>query len=338
MDSITHVAIGAVLGEAFAGKTVGKKAMLWGILAQSIPDIDFIAMPFLETTEGLLAHRGFSHSIIFMLLVAPMMALLAERLHRPHNISLTRWMLFFASAISIHLFVDGFNNYGVGWLEPFFNKRFSFNTIYVVDPIFSIGPGIAFLMLLVLGRKNPNRKFWWRLGMLSMFFYLGYSLVNKTIIHEQVTTSLKAENLSAGKILTTPAPFQNLLWFVAAGNDSGFHVGYRSVFDKGPLQLNFFPRNEQLLAPYSGRDDLYRLKQFSQGYYTASVRNDTLMFNDLRFGQVIGWQDPSERFAFHYFLQYPDENTMVVQRGRFEKLHCVSFSDYWARMIGSVGH
>lgn len=334
MDSLTHVAIGALVGEAFAGKTVGKKAMLWGVLAQSLPDIDFIFMPFLSTTEGLLAHRGFSHSILFLLLAAPMLALLAERIHRPHDISLTRWMLFFTSAIGIHLFVDGFNNYGVGWLEPFFNNRFSFNTIYVVDPLFSIGLGIAFFMLLILKRSHPKRKLWWRFGILSMFIYLGYSLINKAIINESVTESFKAGSIPHDKYLSTPAPFQNMLWFIAAGNDSGFHVGYRSVFDKGPLKLNFFPRNEHLLAPYEGTGDLYRLKEFSQGFYTASVRNDTLMFNDLRFGQVIGWVDSSERFAFHYYLQYPDANDMVVQRGRFEKLHCVSMTDYWLRMTG----
>ena len=31
------------MGEAFAGRTVGKKAIIWGILAQSVPDIDFLA-------------------------------------------------------------------------------------------------------------------------------------------------------------------------------------------------------------------------------------------------------------------------------------------------------
>lgn len=43
MDSITHIAIGACMGEVFAGKQLGKQALLWGVLAQSIPDIDFIA-------------------------------------------------------------------------------------------------------------------------------------------------------------------------------------------------------------------------------------------------------------------------------------------------------
>jgi inner membrane protein len=45
--------------------------------------------------------------------------------------------------------------------------------------------------------------------------------------------------------------------------------------------------------------------------------NDTLVFNDLRFGQMIGWKDPSARFVFHYFLQHPDNNKFIVQRGRF---------------------
>ena len=64
--------------------------------------------------------------------------------------------------------------------------------------------------------------------------------------------------------------------------------------------------------------DFINLVRFSQGYYTVEQWHDTLVFNDLRFGQMIGWQDPGRaRFAFHYFLQYPNENDIVVQRGRF---------------------
>ena len=69
MDSITHLALGACMGEAFAGKTLGKKAMLWGALAQSIPDIDFLASFWMNTTSNLLAHRGFTHSLLFCALI-----------------------------------------------------------------------------------------------------------------------------------------------------------------------------------------------------------------------------------------------------------------------------
>ncbi|MEP7144576.1 MAG: metal-dependent hydrolase, partial [Ferruginibacter sp.] len=126
MDSLTHIALGACMGEAFAGKTVGRKAMLWGALAQSIPDIDFLASLWMNTTGSLMAHRGFTHSILFCIIIAPLFSFLAERWHRPHNISFKKWLLFFGSVIFVHLFIDAFNNYGVGWFEPFSHYRISF--------------------------------------------------------------------------------------------------------------------------------------------------------------------------------------------------------------------
>jgi inner membrane protein len=158
MDSITHIAIGACMGEAFAGKTVGKKAMLWGALAQSVPDIDFVASFWMDTSSNLLAHRGFTHSFLFCILIALLLAFVAEKLHRPHNIRFTKWLLFFGAAIFVHLFLDAFNNYGTGWLEPFSHQRITFNAIYVADPFFSIIPGIAFIMLLLLSRYSRKRK------------------------------------------------------------------------------------------------------------------------------------------------------------------------------------
>jgi inner membrane protein len=335
LDSITHIAVGACLGEAFMGQRVGKKAMLWGVLAQSLPDFDFLLTPFLEVSEDLLVHRGFSHSILFALIMTPVMALTANRVHQPHDISLRRWFSFFACSIMLHDLLDGFNNYGIGWLEPFLHSRFSFNAIYVVDPFFSVGPGIAALILLISSGHYRSRKYWAFFGIGFIALHLCFSISMKLKIEKEVREQLMSQDIVYNKHLTTPAPFQNLLWFVAAGNDSGFHIGYRSVFDTGKMSFGYFPRRDDLLIPYAGREDLRRLKLFSQGFYTASLHNDTLVFNDLRFGQVIGWASPEERFVFHYYLDYPEENDMVVQRGRFEKLNTISPWDYCSRALGN---
>jgi inner membrane protein len=45
--------------------------------------------------------------------------------------------------------------------------------------------------------------------------------------------------------------------------------------------------------------EVQELKTFSQGFYTIEKKQDTLIFNDLRFGQEIGWHDPSQPFACH---------------------------------------
>ena len=95
MDSLTHIALGACMGEAFAGKTVGRKAMLWGILAQSVPDIDFLAEFWMKTTDNLLAHRGFTHSLLFGAAITLVLTYFAEKWHRPHNISFKKWMAYF---------------------------------------------------------------------------------------------------------------------------------------------------------------------------------------------------------------------------------------------------
>lgn len=318
MDSITHLALGACMGEAFAGKKLGKKAMLWGAMAQSIPDIDFVAAFWLDTTSNLLTHRGFTHSLLFCALVTPIMAWLAEKWHRPHNISFKKWLLFFGSVVFIHIFLDAFNNYGVGWLEPFSHFRMSFNAIYVADPFFSIWSLIACLALILLRRQNAQRKTWWKIGLGMSIIYLGYTLVNKLNTNLEVREILKKQHISHNRFFTTPAPLQNWLWYVVAGNDSGYYVGYRSRFDhKKEMSFEYFPRRDTLLKVIADRPDIKNLRRFSQDFYTVEYWNDTLVFNDLRFGQVVGWENPRGKFAFYYFLDYPDENILAVQRGRF---------------------
>lgn len=336
MDSLTHIALGACMGEAFAGKTLGKKAMLWGALAQSIPDIDFIASFWMNTSSNLLAHRGFTHSFLFCIIITPLFALLAEYWHRPHNISLKLWMLFFGGVIFVHIFLDAFNNYGVGWLEPFSHKRFSFNTIYVVDPLFSIWSGLACMAFIYFRKNTVYRKKIWKLELGFTAIYLLICIAIKIKIDADVKLSLKQQNINHTQYFTTPAPFQNILWYVVAGNENGFYVGYKSIFDtKKTIDFTYFPRNENLLQKIKNKKELHQLKRFSQGFYTIEKYNDTLVFNDLRFGQMKGWENPKGKFVFHYFLQESYDNTLVVQRGRFVGWNEKTFFSLFDRMRGN---
>lgn len=336
MDSITHLALGACMGEAFAGKRLGKKAMLWGALFQSAADIDFITSAWMDTPSALLAHRGFTHSFLFCIVITPLLALLAYRLHRPRTIPLTNWIRFTGSVLFVHIFIDAFNNYGVGWLEPFSHVRISFNAIYVADPFFSLIPGIAAVVLLLKKRDAPGRRKWWRLGLVAPALYLGLCLYNKARIDADVRSILKQQQISYSRYFTTPAPLQNWLWFVVAGNDQGYYTGYRSLSDrKKEIQFRYFPRNDSLLAGMEDEAELQQLIRFSQQFYTIGQWHDTLVFNDLRFGQVNGWDDPGGRFAFHYFLRRRGANKLVVQRGRFSGWNKESFRKYIERILGN---
>jgi inner membrane protein len=337
MDSITHIALGACMGEAFLDRKLGRKALLWGAVAQSAPDIDFLASFWMNTSSNLLAHRGFTHSFLFVVLISVFLALLAERWHRPHNISFRQWLLFFAGVIFIHVFIDAFNNYGVGWFEPFSHKRISFNAIYVADPFFSIWPGIALLMLIFIKHSSVNqRKKWWTMGLVMSGIYLLYCLFNKQTIDRDVKKILKTQDIRYTRYFTTPTALQNWLWYVVAGNDSGYYIGYRSVFDgKKQIDFEYFPRNDHLLDSVEDTEALQKLKRFSREFYTAEEWSDTLVFNDLRFGQITGWQDPRNKFVFHYYLKDSADNKLVVQRGRLEGWNIKSFKSLIKRIEGN---
>jgi inner membrane protein len=336
MDSLTHIAIGACMGDLFLGKKIGKKAMLYGAVAASLPDIDVVASLWLNPAADLLAHRGFTHSLLFALLVMAGFTGYFRKRHALDDISVKYWLLFLGTAIGSHLFLDAFNAYGIGLFEPFSHYRISGNTIFVADPFFSLWPVVSALALLVLGKKNVQRKKWASFGLIFCSAYLLYCGFNKFRIDDHARYALIHQGIHYNRYITTPTPFNNLLWYVIAETEDGFYTGYRSVLDKtDSVDFHYFPKNRNLLASVSASEDLHDLIRFSQGYYTVDSSGQGLIFNDLRFGQMMGWQYPSAGFVFHFYLQRPDQNRFVVQRGRFADWNKKSVSFFIKRMKGN---
>ena len=65
MDSLTQIVLGAAVGEVCLGKKLGNKAMVWGAVAGTIPDLDILGNLFMTELGALAFHRGISHSIFF---------------------------------------------------------------------------------------------------------------------------------------------------------------------------------------------------------------------------------------------------------------------------------
>jgi inner membrane protein len=337
MDTLTHVVFGACIGEAFFEKGFGKKAMWWGALSQSIADIDFVAFLWMDTSAALLAHRGFTHSIVFIFLLSPVFALTAERFHRPHNIRFRKWLIFFATQMLMHLLLDLCNNYGMGLLEPFQHERFAFNVLYVADPLFSFLPAVAFWMLIKLNRYSKMRLRWVKSVFIWMLTYFLFALGIKIKIQEKVEFESGLDGISYMDHLITPAPFQIFMWYVVLKTDTGYWVSYRSIFDHNIKSVRrFHPQQKKLLETVHDHEELQHLIRFSNDFYTAQKINDTLYFNDLRFGQVLGWHNPENPFVFRYILSHTSDQYLVVQRGRMQSWSRSEFHYYFRRIFGFI--
>ncbi|MEM6722439.1 MAG: metal-dependent hydrolase [Bacteroidota bacterium] len=82
MDSLTQIVLGAAVGEAVLGKKVGNRAMIWGAVAGTIPDLDVLTNLWMPDVYALAAHRGFSHSIVFAIITAPVFGWLVHRFYQ----------------------------------------------------------------------------------------------------------------------------------------------------------------------------------------------------------------------------------------------------------------
>lgn len=318
MDSLTHIVLGACTGQLLAGRQLGKKALLIGAVANSFPDIDFVASFFMPLTSELLAHRGFTHSILFVILASPLLAWGSRRLPGRTNMSQTRWTTFWWVQMFLHLLLDAFNAYGTGWFEPFSHYRVAFNSMFVADPLFSVWLAVAAVVLSVVGTHKAGRN---RLAATAIGIsvtYLLWGLVAKHKADSVATNTLQQKGIAAKQYFSTPTPLNNLLWYVVAQTDSGFYIGYRSVLDNSAdMHFRFRAQNSHLLPQAAHQTDVANLVRFSKGFYTVDKWNDTLIFNDLRFGEQLGWADTTPKSVFYYYLQQPAANDLIVQRGRF---------------------
>ena len=66
MDSLSQIVLGAAVGEAVLGRRIGNRAMIWGAVAGTIPDMDVLGQYFLSELDNLAFHRGISHSLVFL--------------------------------------------------------------------------------------------------------------------------------------------------------------------------------------------------------------------------------------------------------------------------------
>ena len=260
MDSLTHTVLGACMGEAIAGKQMGKRAMLVGALAHNLPDVDVVFNFFTTQATSLLTHRGITHSILFNLIFTLMLSWMFSRYTRNKEMHFKRWMLLIGSGLLTHIIIDAFTAYGTGWFEPFDHARVSFNSLFIIDPFLLLPMLIGAVALLLFKIKSQNRNKWAKIVLIISGLYLATCITNKLLVNNKVKHDLAEQNIDYDEFMATPTPLNNLLWYIIARKNEHCYIGYYSVFDKkAPIRYQLINRNDSVLLSYKNSDEIKKL-------------------------------------------------------------------------------
>ncbi|MBL1280412.1 MAG: metal-dependent hydrolase [Fluviicola sp.] len=323
MDSLTQIILGAAVGEAVAGKKMGNKAAMWGAIAGTIPDLDVFIRHYSHPIEGALMHRGFSHSIVFALIITPILAFLVHKLYK-NRFELNLWRKLFFLSIITHPMLDIFTSYGTQFFWPF-ELRWTFNSVFVVDPLYTVPFGLLLLFALFLKRDNSLRRKLNKIGLIYSCVYLFWGVAVKLVIVSDSSNYFSGKNIDEERTLVTPMPFTSFYWMVLAENEDNYFITYKSLFySHNENDLEIYPKNHQALeeVKWSGENYTETLKFLTKGYYSAEQIGDTLAVYDLRFGEMSTLSDgASNQPLFGY--------GMVVDNGIVNKTIRYSPNRVW---------
>ena len=325
MDSITQIVLGAACGEIALGKKIGNKAILFGAIGGTIPDLDVLIGKLFYTNEidSLAFHRGIMHSIPFAIVGALIFGFLSYKVYdygylRRGTTSLKDWIWLFFLSILTHPILDSFTPYGTQLFLPFSDYRVAFNNIAVVDPVYTLPLLLCVSITMFFNRKNSKRKTWTKAGLYLSSAYMIFTIGNKIYVDQTFKKSFQKANINYSKFSAQPTILNNVLWYAVAETDKNYTVSFYSIFDDTNTPLNFIniPKNHKLLDV--DHPDIKTLRWFSNEFYTLSILNNKIIYKDLRYPLLDVRDSTSSLFSFELIKEGNRWNTKSLSKERFK--------------------
>jgi inner membrane protein len=306
MDSLTQFVLGAAVGHLVLGRHMGiGKAMLIGGLAGTIPDLDIIPLSFTDMVTSLELHRSLSHSLLFCA-IAPALLAKAQVVFSKTRVSFWRWYHLWFWGFFTHILIDACTTWGTQFFWPI-PYRVSFNSVFIIDPLYTLPLIIALIIAWAIGRKettaSPIAQRITLIGILISSAYLVWGGMAKTYINHQFEVAFHTQNIKVTQYMTRPTPFNSILWAMTAETEDGYFTGYRSLFDTSGIQFSpLMKKGHEHLVPHQGNPELQTLLSITGGYYRVEKQGDAFAIHDLRFGDFGGWRGTQGTDVFTYIF------------------------------------
>jgi inner membrane protein len=206
MDTLTHGLLGASsallplprrLADRQPEPAATRAAILVGVLSAELPDLDYLLPAADEVQHALRAHRGLSHALVAVPVVALAAALLTKVVFRR-----ARFTALYARALVAvplaHLLPDLWTGWGTRLLLPFSERRLALDWTMVADPWFTL-PLFAAALWALFRRSAFRRAF--RAALLVSGAYL----LVRVVLLQHLTAKVERAYPEADSVNVFPA-------------------------------------------------------------------------------------------------------------------------------------
>ncbi len=242
MDTLTHGLLGAAVGAMPLPRWLvapdespraPRAAVLVGILAAELPDIDYLLPAGDAVLHMLKAHRGLTHALIAAPLVALVAAVLAKLVFRQTRLG----PLYVRALVAVplaHLLPDLWTGWGTRVLLPFSDQRIALDWTMVVDPFFTIP-------LVVAAGWALFRRVSWRRALLLGVAVSGIYLGLRISTAQHLMGVVRKAYPQAASVHVFPAPLAVARWRYVAR--------FEGEYAAGSVALGSAPEEQARVSP-----------------------------------------------------------------------------------------
>lgn len=248
MDTLTHTLTGAVIARAIDDRKIGNWGTVAGLVMGAFPDSDFVLGLF-NHQFYLQYHRDFTHSLLLIPFYALFFSYLFVKLSkRPHFWSFYKVCL---PVLLSHVLLDLLTSYGTMIFSPFFEHRFAWDLVFIIDLIFS---GIILLPLLASLFFKQGERWICRGSLIGLAGYILFCWFQ----HGQALSEVRGFSKGLGEeVIQTaalPQPGSPLRWALYVETKNKVYQGFvdltrKDLPEPASPQASFFSRLDGLYFP-----------------------------------------------------------------------------------------
>lgn len=289
MDPITQGLVGASLPQAVASsKKHAAIAGLFGMFGGMAADLDVLIRSNTDPLLFLEYHRQFTHSLIFIPLGGLLCALVLHAIFASRwRLSFFRIWLFCTLGYSTHALLDACTSYGTQLLWPLSDERFAWNTMSIVDPLYTLP--LLLLVVITALRRSPLFA---RIALAWVVAYPVFGLVQRGKAIDVGWALAQQRGHSPQRLDAKPSFGNVLLWKIVYETEDRFYIDAVRV-GKTPriypgesvAKLSVerdFPWLDQLSQQ---AEDIRRFSWFSNGYVATDPENGNILI-DVRYSML----------------------------------------------------